>query len=122
MYGFSSSRAVQVTGWDGKADTVWVPLEPPLDLADVAQAALPAAPLAPSLALHWLAVEGAQPAVPQNPTPGSAAKGKGGSSSASAKGGPGGDGGTPLLAHVLSREMQLVLTQVNSLSLLRFTG
>lgn len=87
---------------------MWVGQEPPLDLADVAQAPLPPAPLAPSLSLHWLAVEGTQPNVPQNPSQSSTSKAKGGGSSSS---GTGSDA-TPGLAHVLSREMQLVLTQV----------
>ena len=105
---------MQVTGWDGKADTVWVGQEPPLDLADVAQAPLPPAPLAPSLSLHWLAVEGTQPNVPQNPSQSSTSKAKGGgsSSSSSSSSSSAGSDATPGLAHVLSREMQLVLTQV----------
>jgi len=90
---------------------VWVGQEPPVELADVAQAALPPAPLAPSLSLHWLAVEGTQPKVPQNPSQSSASKGKGGRSSSSSTSSTAGDA-TPGLAHVLSREMQLVLTQV----------
>ena len=73
---------------------------------------------------HWLAIEGVQPAVPQNPSPISIAEAKGGSgfmgptSTQPAAAAPaakavtvaGGDGqaiAKPLVKHILSRELQL---------------
>ena len=41
-----------------------------VDFGDVISAALPACPRDISLQLHWLAIEGVQPAIPQNPSTG----------------------------------------------------
>jgi hypothetical protein len=56
-----------------------------LDFGELLRAPLPKCPVAPSFTAHWLAVDGAQPRVPQNPQPGSsAADGSSSSSSSSA--------------------------------------
>lgn len=39
-----------------------------VDLTDIIAAPLPACPVDYSLSIHWLAVEGVQPAIPQNPS------------------------------------------------------
>jgi transcription initiation factor TFIID subunit 6 len=39
-----------------------------VDLTDIIAAPLPACPIHYSLSIHWLAVEGVQPAIPQNPS------------------------------------------------------
>ena len=66
VYGFSFSRPVRVTGFTGESDVQYVP-EEEIELTDAVQALLPPAPIAPSFVAHWLAVAGAQPAIPQNP-------------------------------------------------------
>uniref|UniRef100_A0A182PS80 Transcription initiation factor TFIID subunit 6 n=1 Tax=Anopheles epiroticus TaxID=199890 RepID=A0A182PS80_9DIPT len=43
--------------------------EKEVDLADMVQGQTPKIPLEPSLRAHWLAVEGVQPTVPENPPP-----------------------------------------------------
>ncbi|XP_053671997.1 transcription initiation factor TFIID subunit 6 [Anopheles nili] len=43
--------------------------EKEIDLADMVQGQPPKIPLEPSLRAHWLAVEGVQPTVPENPPP-----------------------------------------------------
>lgn len=43
------------------------------DLAAAATAPLPPLPVGPSLALHWLAVDGVQPQIAENPSPGASA-------------------------------------------------
>lgn len=39
-----------------------------LDFSEIISSPLPDAPRETSLAAHWLAIEGVQPAIPQNPT------------------------------------------------------
>lgn len=41
-----------------------------IDFNEVVGASLPACPRDVSLQLHWLAIEGVQPAIPQNPSTG----------------------------------------------------
>lgn len=43
--------------------------------AQVANASLPVCPIEPGFDMHWLAVDGQQPLLPQNPIPSSAARG-----------------------------------------------
>jgi transcription initiation factor TFIID subunit 6 len=54
-----------------------------LDFGELLRAPLPKCPVAPSFTAHWLAVDGAQPRVPQNPQPGSSAADGSSSSSSS---------------------------------------
>ncbi|CAN0375922.1 unnamed protein product, partial [Hapterophycus canaliculatus] len=42
-----------------------------LSLSQVANAALPVCPIEPGFHMHWLAVDGQQPLLPQNPLPSS---------------------------------------------------
>ena len=93
-------------------------------LADLAAAPLPPCPHDVVLTQHWLAVEGVQPAIPQNPLPrppqGGAASSSGSSNAAASSGSKGtssssssssGSSSSPAVrarvAHVLSQEMQL---------------
>eukprot|EP00904_Undaria_pinnatifida_P008885 jgi/Undpi1/5126/HiC_scaffold_19.g08478.m1 len=62
----SSEAARTVLGADSK-----------VDLRKVANASLPVCPIEPGFDMHWLAVDGQQPLLPQNPIPSSAARGKG---------------------------------------------
>lgn len=64
VYGFCSDEPMVV---EEIADGLFEVKDPDVDLEDVAAAALPRVPPQPSLSVHWLAVEGVQPRVPQNP-------------------------------------------------------
>ena len=64
VYGFCSDEPMVLEEVD---DGLYAVKDPELDLEDVVAAELPRAPLQPSLAVHWLAVEGVQPRIPQNP-------------------------------------------------------
>ena len=53
--------------WKDAGGGVYYAEDEMLDFASVLSASLPPPPAAASLSVHWLAVEGVQPAVPQNP-------------------------------------------------------
>eukprot|EP00903_Cladosiphon_okamuranus_P018099 g16656.t1 len=59
-----------------KEDEVSGGADSKVDLRKVANAALPVCPIEPGFHMHWLAVDGQQPLLPQNPVP-SAGRGKG---------------------------------------------
>eukprot|EP00741_Cyanophora_paradoxa_P023641 tig00021608_g22835.t1 len=130
-----------VYGWNTCGDTarfkrvagtndLFVIEDAELDLNDVINAPLPVCPREMTLAAHWLAVEGVQPSIPQNPAPSQqdgpasafvtskkrkpeapAAGGAAAGSSGAAGGAAGADIGPvtikPLVKHILSRELQV---------------
>ena len=66
-----SRRQALFPPWSSPYSGVYREDEEILDVADVSRTAAVRAlrfPLAPTLAVHWLAVEGIQPHIPQNPT------------------------------------------------------
>jgi len=70
LFGFTSREALRyrkVPG-SGVADVYYLEDEE-LDLNEIINAALPRIPLDVSFTSHWLAIEGVQPAIPQNPPP-----------------------------------------------------
>ena len=42
-----------------------------LDLTELVNQQMPKVPMAPSLRAHWLAIDGVQPSIPENPPPAS---------------------------------------------------
>eukprot|EP00698_Gefionella_okellyi_P004198 TRINITY_DN13910_c0_g1_i1.p1 TRINITY_DN13910_c0_g1~~TRINITY_DN13910_c0_g1_i1.p1 ORF type:complete len:436 (+),score=98.10 TRINITY_DN13910_c0_g1_i1:47-1354(+) len=68
MYGFSAPTAAAYRSVPGQPD-LWYLEDREIDLADIINRNLPKCPLDISVAAHWLAVEGVQPAIPQNPPP-----------------------------------------------------
>jgi transcription initiation factor TFIID subunit 6 len=90
--------------------------EQDVDLTEAFQAPLPSAPLAPTYSKHWLAVDGVQPDIAQNPP-----KRKSNQQQStlsmhadhkSEGSGGGGDNGQAIVSHVLSYEMQLLFGKV----------
>lgn len=70
-------------------------------------------------AAHWLAVEGVQPAIPQNPTPSESraettSKGSTTNNSVAALGSTENTNVKPLVKHILSKELQLYFEKVCS--------
>ncbi|KAF9904163.1 hypothetical protein BX616_001384 [Lobosporangium transversale] len=74
LYGFSSAdpmrfrRTTVGTGATGTSDVYYVEDEE-LDFETILSTPLPKVPLEVTYTAHWLAIEGVQPAIPQNPTP-----------------------------------------------------
>jgi transcription initiation factor TFIID subunit 6 len=128
LYGFSSNESVSFvsfsvpgeSGTSGSSNLFFVGDEE-LDLRDILDGELPRVPLETTLALHWLAIEGVQPKIPQNPADTSYAMSQSAqlvvndaSHEAGSSDNQGADqNGTgtvtfrPRVRHVLSRELQL---------------
>jgi transcription initiation factor TFIID subunit 6 len=108
LFGYSiSSEPMPFRRAQGTTDLFFIP-EKELDLADVVAAPFPPVAQEPSLGLHWLAVEGVQPAIPQNPTVKLVKK----DFSKPDQEIP------PLVKHVLSKELQLYYERITQ-SILR---
>jgi|YelNatPaOPRAMG01_1025707.scaffolds.fasta_scaffold23452_2 transcription initiation factor TFIID subunit 6 len=74
LYGFSSNESAPFVGVTlpgesslGGSNTVYFVGDEEVDLRDILDGELPRVPLETTLALHWLAIEGIQPRIPQNP-------------------------------------------------------
>ena len=141
MFGYvaGSSEAVRFVRADGLPDTFFTP-DKEVSLDDEIRCPLPRAPTEVMLSAHWLAVDGVQPATPDNPpveerqqqglaraaadTLAAAAAGPAGApkpaqgAAAAAAGAPGSrDVVTvvPVVAHIISKELQLYFDKVTDL-------
>lgn len=65
IYGFASGGALQFKRAIGHRDLFYVD-DKDIDFKDVIEAPLPKAPLDTAVVCHWLAIEGVQPAIPEN--------------------------------------------------------
>jgi transcription initiation factor TFIID subunit 6 len=134
-YVAGSCEAVRFVRADGLPDTFFTP-DREVSLDDEVRCPLPKAPTEVMLSAHWLAVDGVQPATPDNPpveerqqqslargaadTLAAAAAGP-----AAAKQPPGGGAGpgaardvvtvVPVVAHIISKELQLYFDKVTDL-------
>ncbi|KAI1314488.1 hypothetical protein EDD11_002105 [Mortierella claussenii] len=148
LYGFSSAdptrfrRTTAGTGATGTSDIFFVEDEE-LDFETILSAPLPKVPLDVTYTAHWLAIEGVQPAIPQNPTPsdaktdllhkrikldpttqpvipgiksGSSINNNASNSNNNSAGNTNGDGAEikPLVKHVLSKELQMYYERITS--------
>ncbi|GAA5853117.1 hypothetical protein JCM9279_000863 [Rhodotorula babjevae] len=118
LWGFASTsqlpfkRSVTATG------TVYHVEDDEIDLSRVIKTDVPPVPRDISFTAHWLAIEGVQPLIKENPTPQELAKyaPKAATTSliptaSTSSGGPA-SAVTPLVKHVLSRELQLYFTRL----------
>lgn len=80
-------------------------------MTETFQASLPSAPLAPSYSNHWLAVDGVQPEIAQNPPKRKLSKLSTSSSSSSTM--EKGESEVSMVSHILSHEMQLLFGKVS---------
>ena len=71
LYGFDSAEHCPLKHTTGGSKEYFYPDDKELDLADLISAPLPALPVDATLRAHWLAVEGVEPAIPENPAPSS---------------------------------------------------
>ncbi|GJN88539.1 hypothetical protein Rhopal_001505-T1 [Rhodotorula paludigena] len=118
LWGFASShqppfkRTVTATG------TVYHVEDDEVDLSKVIKTEVPSVPRDISFTAHWLAIEGVQPLIKENPTPQELAKyaPKPATTSliptASSSAQHSQSAVTPLVKHVLSRELQLYFTRL----------
>ena len=125
LYGFASPDAPRFCR--ALTPGVFYLEDPELNLADLLAEPLPPMPIEPSFTTHWLAINGVQPEIPQNPNADdvAAAAGKGvgkkrlrdddGTNGAGSSGEAGSASGvTPLAKHSLSAEEQQWLDKVTS--------
>lgn len=68
VYGFASGDPLRFKRAVGHTDLFYID-DKDLDFKDVTETPLPRAPLDTAVVSHWLAIEGVQPAIPENPTP-----------------------------------------------------
>ncbi|XP_078446607.1 TATA BOX ASSOCIATED FACTOR II 59 [Wolffia australiana] len=65
IYGFASGDPLRFKRAVGRKDLFYID-DKEVDLKEVIEAPLPKAPLDPAVVVHWLAIEGIQPAIPEN--------------------------------------------------------
>ena len=121
LYGFASADAPRFCR--ALTPGVFYLEDPELNLADLLAEPLPRMPIEPSFTTHWLAINGVQPDVPQNPDADDVAAASGKATGkkrlrdaeegAAAEGAAAG-GVTPLAKHALSAEEQTWLDKVTS--------
>lgn len=120
LWGFAHADALNFRKANTATGPIWVPDEDEIDLTKVLQTPLPPIPPDVSYSAHWLAVEGVQPAIPENPTPTEIAavnrnkSGEGSQQATLASTATTGAAASaqsvdvrPQVKHVLSRELQL---------------
>ncbi|GAA97952.1 uncharacterized protein L969DRAFT_106010 [Mixia osmundae IAM 14324] len=121
LYGFRTNTPLAFRKTTTATGTVYYVEDEEIDLNRILHAQLPPAPRDVSYTAHWLAIEGVQPAIPQNPSPaeiralqtphlhanafGSRAGGFASQAPKVPTANP--DDVRPLVKHVLSRELQL---------------
>ena len=69
LYGFDSSEHCPFKHTTGGSKEYFYPEDKEFELADLISAPLPALPVDATLRAHWLAVDGVQPSIPENPAP-----------------------------------------------------
>ncbi|GAV62413.1 TAF domain-containing protein/DUF1546 domain-containing protein [Cephalotus follicularis] len=116
IYGFASGGPLQFKKAIGHRDLFYLD-DKDVDFREVIEAPLPKAPLDTALVCHWLAIEGIQPAIPENaPVEVIAAPADG--KSYEQKDGPPVEIKLPV-KHILSRELQLYFDKITELALSR---
>ncbi|CAA20756.1 SAGA complex/transcription factor TFIID complex histone H4-like subunit Taf6 [Schizosaccharomyces pombe] len=131
LYGFNNSRPLEFheAAVGAGQNSLYYLDDEEVDFEKIINAPLPKVPRNISYSAHWLAIEGVQPAIPQNPTPSDhtvgewASKGTSGvmpGASTAAKEARNGVTSMdnveikPLVRHVLSKELQLYFERITS--------
>ncbi|XP_024023687.1 transcription initiation factor TFIID subunit 6 [Morus notabilis] len=111
IYGFASGDSLRFKRAAGHKDLFYID-DKDVEFKDVIEAPLPKAPLDVSLTSHWLAIEGIQPAIPENAPSEASADGKKSESK---------EDGLPMdiklpVKHVISRELKLYFEKITELT------
>lgn len=121
LYGYDSTRPLRFGEASiGPGQPLFYVEDEEMDFEKLINAPLPKVPREMNFTAHWLAVEGVQPSIPQNPTQADqrnqelAAKGQGANSTLAAMSGNDNVSVKPLVKHVLSKELQLYFERICS--------
>ncbi|KAK3707675.1 histone H4-like TAF Taf6, SAGA complex subunit [Vermiconidia calcicola] len=121
LYGYESTRPLRFGEASiGPGQPLFYVEDEEVDFEKLINAPLPKVPREISFTAHWLAVEGVQPSIPQNPTQADqrnqelSAKGPGANSTLAAVSGNDNVSVKPLVKHVLSKELQLYFERICS--------
>ncbi|KAI9740539.1 MAG: hypothetical protein M1834_005120 [Cirrosporium novae-zelandiae] len=119
LYGYESTRPLRFGEASiGPGQPLFYVEDEEVDFEKIINAPLPKVPREISFTAHWLAIEGVQPTIPQNPTPADSrnqdllAKGPGANSNLAAMSGTDNASVKPLVKHILSKELQLYFDQI----------
>ncbi|KAF7596615.1 hypothetical protein BBP40_001016 [Aspergillus hancockii] len=119
LYGYESTRPLRFGEASlGPGQPLFYVEDEEVDFEKLINAPLPKVPREISFTAHWLAVEGVQPSIPQNPTAADSrnlelmSKGPNANSTLAAMSGSGNVAVKPLVKHVLSKELQLYFEKV----------
>ena len=113
LYGFASHDAPRFCRAGGQAGVFYLE-DPEINLADIINEPLPAVPVEPSFTTHWLAINGVQPTIPQNPTSGEVAADRQSRKRPLGAEEPSEVEVNPLARHALTQEEQAWLERVTS--------
>ncbi|CAO3689655.1 unnamed protein product [Umbelopsis ramanniana] len=115
LYGFTSGNPLRFKKTTANMNDIYYVGDEEVDFDTILNKPLPRVPLDVTFTAHWLAIEGVQPAIPQNPTPSDAKSdllskrlktngtNAGGNDQVDVK---------PLVKHVLSKELQLYYERI----------
>ncbi|MCJ1354545.1 MAG: hypothetical protein MMC33_004534 [Icmadophila ericetorum] len=121
LYGYESTRPLRFGEASiGPGQPLFYVEDEEVDFEKLINAPLPKVPREISFTAHWLAVEGVQPSIPQNPTSADARnlellpKGPGANPHLAAINGNDNIAVKPLVKHILSKELQLYFEKICS--------
>ncbi|KAL1956804.1 hypothetical protein VTO42DRAFT_6754 [Malbranchea cinnamomea] len=119
LYGYETTRPLRFgEATIGPGQPLFYVEDDEVDFEKLINAPLPRVPREISFTAHWLAVEGVQPTIPQNPTPADSrsmeltSKGANANANLAAMSGNENVAVKPLVKHILSKELQLYFEKV----------